>query len=102
MAVSMFCKYFVFRVATDSLSLVVFPLTNDSSLVVDSVLDRVALLLFLFLIVLSVHAFGVDVARHVDFLGVDAALSYDVAFSAWPTFEYCSVNRRVQCLMVSP
>ena len=24
------------------------------------------------------------------------------AFSAWPTFDYCKVNRRVQCLMVSP
>ena len=24
------------------------------------------------------------------------------AFSAWPTFEYCKVNRRVQFLMVSP
>ena len=24
------------------------------------------------------------------------------AFSAWPFFEYCSVNRRIQCRMLSP
>ena len=24
------------------------------------------------------------------------------AFSAWPTFDYCKVNRRVQCLVLSP
>ena len=55
-----------------------FPLTTDTSQVVNSLLGRVALLLFLLLIVFSVHAFGVDGARHVDVLGVDAALMDDV------------------------
>ena len=64
------CLSRVPRLATDSASLVLFLLTEDAALMVNSALGKVTLLVCLLPIVLSVQAFGVDADLRVDVFGV--------------------------------
>ena len=77
----MSCKSRAPVAATGSVSLILFLLTDDAVLMVNSAVGKTTRLVLWFLSVLCVHAFGVDAALHVHALGVATlvTLVYGVA-----------------------